>query len=240
MEAITTLKREPSRYLGFVEVHIEQGPVLDGLDLPLGIVTSINGSRRYTGEIVGLASHAGTTPMGQRRDAAAGVAELILFAEQRAAATPDVVATVGMLEVPSGSINVIPGRCRFSLDLRATTDAARDALDSDVRAELSAICERRGLSFTLQPTVAADAAPSNAAWQARWEAAVTALGVPLHRLPSGAGHDAMKMHALLPQAMLFVRGGNGGISHNPLESVTADDAELAVAAFQQLIETLNV
>lgn len=238
--AIAALKRDPARYLGFVEVHIEQGPVLDSLDLPLGIVTSINGSRRYTGEVVGLASHAGTTPMGQRRDAAAGVAELILFAEQRAAAVPDVVATVGMLEVPSGSTNVIPGRCRFSLDLRATTDTARDALDADVRAKLADICERRGLSFTLQPTLAANAAPSDAAWQARWEAAVAALGLPLHRLPSGAGHDAMKIHELLPQAMLFVRGGNGGISHNPLESVTADDAQLAVEAFQQLIESLHV
>ncbi len=238
--AIAALKRDPARYLGFVEVHIEQGPVLDSLDLPLGIVTSINGSRRYTGEVVGLASHAGTTPMGQRRDAAAGVAELILFAEQRAAAVPDVVATVGMLEVPSGSTNVIPGRCRFSLDLRATTDTARDALDADVRAKLADICERRGLSFTLQPTLAANAAPSDPTWQARWEAAVAALGLPLHRLPSGAGHDAMKIHELLPQAMLFVRGGNGGISHNPLESVTADDAQLAVEAFQQLIESLHV
>ncbi|MFG6430398.1 2-oxo-4-hydroxy-4-carboxy-5-ureidoimidazoline decarboxylase [Roseateles sp. LYH14W] len=237
--AITALKRDRSRYLGFVEVHIEQGPVLDSLDLPLGIVTSINGSRRYTGEIVGMASHAGTTPMGQRRDAAAGVAELILFAEKRAATVPDIVATVGMLEVPSGSINVIPGRCRFSLDLRATTDEARDALDADVRAELEAICARRGLSFTLQPTVAANAAPSDSAWQSRWEAAVAELGLPIHRLPSGAGHDAMKMHELLPQAMLFVRGGNGGISHNPLESVTVDDAELAVAAFQELCSSIQ-
>lgn len=237
---ILALKRDRSRYLGFVEVHIEQGPVLDSLDLPLGIVTSINGSRRYTGEIIGLASHAGTTPMGQRRDAAAGVAELVLFCEQRASAVPDIVATVGLLEVPSGSINVIPGRCRFSLDLRATTDDARDALDADVRARLAEICQRRGLSFTLQPTLAANAAPSDPAWQARWEAAVTALGLPLHRLPSGAGHDAMKLHELLPQAMLFVRGGNGGISHNPLESVTADDAELAIAAFEHLIENLHV
>ncbi len=241
MEAISALRRDPARYLGLVEVHIEQGPVLDSLDLPLGIVTSINGSRRYTGEIVGLASHAGTTPMGQRRDAAAGVAELILFCEQRAAAVPDVVATVGMLEVPSGSINVIPGRCRFSLDLRATTDVARDALDADVRGTLAEICERRGLSYTLQPTMAANAAPSDPAWQSRWEAAVAELGLPIHRLPSGAGHDAMKLHELLPQAMLFVRGGNGGISHNPLESVTGDDAELAVQALKNLLTlvTLN-
>ena len=238
-EAIRPLKRDPQRYLGFVEVHIEQGPVLDSLDLPLGIVTSINGSRRYTGEIVGLASHAGTTPMGQRRDAAAGVAELILYAEQRASAAPDLVATVGMLEVPSGSINVIPGRCRFSLDLRATTDTALESLDTDLRAKLHEICQRRGLSHTLQPTLSANAAPCDAAWQSRWEAAVSALGIPLHRLPSGAGHDAMKLHELLPQAMLFVRGGNGGISHNPLESVTVDDAELAVQAFACLVRQFS-
>jgi N-carbamoyl-L-amino-acid hydrolase len=239
MEAIAVLKRDPSRYLGFVEVHIEQGPVLDSLDLPLGLVTSINGSRRYTGEVVGLASHAGTTPMGQRRDAAAAVAELILFVEQRAAAVPDVVGTVGMLEVPSGSTNVIPGRCRFSLDLRATTDAARDALDAEVLEKLAEICQRRGLSYSLQPTLAAQAAPSDPAWQSRWETAVTALGLPIHRLPSGAGHDAMKLHELLPQAMLFVRGGNGGISHNPLESVTVDDAELAVRAFAALASNIR-
>jgi N-carbamoyl-L-amino-acid hydrolase len=132
----------------------------------------------------------------------------------------------------------VPGRCRFSLDLRATTDAARDALDADVRAKLAEICQRRGLSVTLQPTLAANAAPSNATWQSRWETAVSALGLPLHRLPSGAGHDAMKLHELLPQAMLFVRGGNGGISHNPLESVTVDDAELVVRAFAQLLSLL--
>ena len=238
MDAIKAETRDPANYLGFIEVHIEQGPVLTNADLPLGIVTSINGSVRYTGELRGLASHAGTTPMGARRDAAAAVAELILFVEQRAAAVPDVVGTVGMLEVPAGSINVIPGRCRFSLDLRATTDEARDALEHDVLSELSAICERRGVSFTLTPMLKASAAPSDASWQQRWESAVSPLGLPLLRLPSGAGHDAMKIHELMPQAMLFVRGQNLGISHNPLEAVNNDDAELALRAFQNLIEKL--
>ncbi|WP_310383721.1 2-oxo-4-hydroxy-4-carboxy-5-ureidoimidazoline decarboxylase [Roseateles sp.] len=236
--SITALKRDPAHYLGFVELHIEQGPLLTELDLPLGVVTSINGSVRYLGEVSGMAAHAGTTPMDRRRDAACAVAELILYVEQRAGTHKDqVVGTVGMLEVPAGSINVIPGRCRFSLDLRASTDAARDALDADVRAALAVICQRRGLQWRLTPTMKADAAPSNAAWQARWEAAVTAVGLPVHRLPSGAGHDAMMLHRLLPQAMLFVRGGNGGISHNPLEQVSNDDAELAVRAFQQLLES---
>ncbi|HEY9095498.1 MAG TPA: 2-oxo-4-hydroxy-4-carboxy-5-ureidoimidazoline decarboxylase, partial [Hydrogenophaga sp.] len=147
LEAIAALRRDPAKYLGFVEVHIEQGPVLNELDIPLGIVTSINASVRYQGEIVGMACHAGTTPMDRRRDAACAVAELALFAEQRAQRDGDSVATVGMLQVPNGSINVVPGLCRFSLDLRAPSDAQRNALADDVLGELRAICERRGVRF---------------------------------------------------------------------------------------------
>ncbi|HSW05718.1 2-oxo-4-hydroxy-4-carboxy-5-ureidoimidazoline decarboxylase [Aquabacterium sp.] len=238
LEAITALQRDPSKYLGFVEVHIEQGPVLCELDLPLGIVTSINASVRYLGEVIGMASHAGTTPMDRRRDAACAVAELALYAEQRAAADGDSVATIGMLQVPNGSINVVPGRCSFSLDLRAPSDSQRDALARDVLTQLQAICERRGVRHTLEETMRAAAAPSAPAWQARWEAAVNALGVPLHRLPSGAGHDAMKLHEVMPQAMLFVRGLNSGISHNPLESTTSDDMDLCVRAFAHLLKQL--
>ena len=238
VDDIAALRRDPARYLGFVEVHIEQGPVLNALDMPLGIVTSINGSVRYLGEVVGMASHAGTTPMDQRRDAATAVAELALFAEKRASAVPDVVATMGMLHVPNGSMNVVPGRCSFSLDVRATTDAVRDACAADIRAELAAICARRGLHYTLEETMRAAAAPSAPAWQQRWESAVQALGLPLFHLPSGAGHDAMKLHEIMPQAMLFVRGLNAGISHNPLESITSDDADLCVRAFANLLDQL--
>ncbi|RST55416.1 2-oxo-4-hydroxy-4-carboxy-5-ureidoimidazoline decarboxylase [Variovorax sp. MHTC-1] len=237
-EDIPKLQRDPSKYLGFVEVHIEQGPVLNELDIPLGIVTSINGGVRYVGEVIGMASHAGTTPMDRRRDAAAAVAELILFAEQRAAKDGDSVATVGMLEVPSGSINVVPGRCKFSLDMRAPNNPQRDALTADVLAELEAICERRGVRYTLEESMRASAAPSAPEWQQRWEKAVDTLGVPLFRMPSGAGHDAMKLHEVMPQAMLFVRGINSGISHNPLESSTNDDMQLAVEAFQLLLDNL--
>ena len=235
---IPKLKRDASRYLGFVETHIEQGPVLNELDLPLGIVTSINGSVRYLGEIVGMASHAGTTPMDRRRDAATAAAELALYVERRAGAVAHLVATVGMLEVPSGSINVVPGRCKFSLDVRATTNEVRDACASDIRAELQAICKRRGLHFKLEETMRAAAAPSAPAWQQRWERAVEALGLPLFTLPSGAGHDAMKLHEAMPQAMLFMRGLNAGISHNPLEAITNDDTELCVRAFQNLLDQL--
>jgi beta-ureidopropionase / N-carbamoyl-L-amino-acid hydrolase len=235
---IGAITRQAANYLGFVEVHIEQGPVLNALDLPLGVVTSINGSVRYTGEVVGMASHAGTTPMGTRRDAAMAVAELALFMERRASSVPNVVATMGMLNVPGGSTNVVPGKCQFSLDMRATTDAARDECAADVLAELQAICDRRGVIYTLEQTMSASAAPSAPAWQARWEHAVAALGLPVFKLPSGAGHDAMKLHEVMPQAMLFVRGGNSGISHNPLETITADDAQLCVEAFQDLLNQL--
>ncbi|QSI32642.1 2-oxo-4-hydroxy-4-carboxy-5-ureidoimidazoline decarboxylase [Variovorax sp. RKNM96] len=237
-EDIPKIQRDPARYLGFVEVHIEQGPVLTELDLPLGIVTAINGGVRFVGEVIGTASHAGTTPMDRRRDAAAAVAELILYTEQRAAKDGDSVGTVGMLEVPSGSINVVPGRCKFSLDMRAPNNAQRDALTDDVLAELKAICERRGVRYEIEESMRASAAPSAPAWQQRWEKAVDALGIPLFRMPSGAGHDAMKLHEVMPQAMLFVRGINSGISHNPLESSTNDDIQLAVQAFQLLLDNL--
>lgn len=238
IDDIPALQRDPARYLGFVEVHIEQGPVLNAADLPLGIVTSINGSVRFMGEIVGMASHAGTTPMDQRRDAVTAAAELALFVERRGASVPDLVATMGMFEVPSGSVNVVPGRCRFSLDIRATTNSVRDACAEDVRTELQRICERRGVAFKLEEIMRAAAAPSDPAWQRRWESAVGALGAPVFHMPSGAGHDAMKLHEIMPQAMLFMRGLNAGISHNPLEAITNDDTDLCVRAFQNLLDQL--
>jgi N-carbamoyl-L-amino-acid hydrolase len=232
------LRRDPTQYLGFVEVHIEQGPVLNAMNLPLGVVTSINASVRYTGEVIGTACHAGTTPMDQRADAACAVAEFMLAAEQRAAKDGDTVATVGLLNVPNGSINVVPGRCQFSLDLRAPSNAQRDAAEADLLATLADICARRKVSYTLTESMRASAAPSAHDWQTRWEAAVTQLGLPVHRMPSGAGHDAMKLHEVMPQGMLFVRGQNAGISHNPLESTTSDDMQLAVEAFCHLLEQL--
>ncbi len=238
IDDIPKLQRDPANYLGFVEVHIEQGPVLNEVDLPLGIVTSINGSVRYVGEIIGMASHAGTTPMDRRRDAATAAAELALYVEKRGASVPHLVATIGMLEVPNGSINVVPGRCKFSLDIRATTNEVRDACAADIRNELKAICERRGLHYKLEETMRAAAAPSAPEWQQRWERAVEALGLPVFRMPSGAGHDAMKLHEIMPQAMLFLRGLNAGISHNPLESITNDDTDLCVRAFQNLLDQL--
>jgi len=237
-EAIAALRREPANYLGFVEVHIEQGPVLNDATLPLGIVTSINASVRFAGETIGMAAHAGTTPMDRRRDAAAAVAEVILAAERRARDVPGVVATVGIVDVPNGSVNVVPGLCRFTLDIRAPLDALRDAACADLLREIEAIADRRGVTFDVRETMRASAAPSDAAWQRRWESAVAKLGLPIRRLASGAGHDAMRIHEAMPQAMLFVRGENAGISHNPLESTTSTDIQLAVEAFAALLAAL--
>ena len=237
---INAEKRDANQSLGFVELHIEQGPVLNAANMPLGVVTSINGSVRYLGHIAGVACHAGTTPMDSRADALCALAELALYVEQRAQAEPHLVGTIGMASVPSGSINVVPGRVDFSLDLRATTNAARNALDADVKAKLADIAARRGVTFELQQTVCASAAPSNPALQSLWESAVVAAtGLPIHRLPSGAGHDAMKMHEAMPQAMLFVRGGNSGISHNPLEATTADDMQLCFDAMMTVLESVT-
>ena len=239
IDDIPKIQRDAAQYLGFVEVHIEQGPVLNELDIPLGVVTSINGGVRYVCEMIGTASHAGTTPMDRRRDAALGVAELALYMEQRAAQDGDSVATIGMLQVPNGSINVVPGKCTFSMDMRAPTDTQRDAMVSDVLAKFEEIAQRRCLQTKQELAMKAAAAPSNPALQTCWEKAVAALGVPVYRMPSGAGHDAMKLHEIMPQAMLFTRGLNSGISHNPLESTTSDDMQLAVDAFSHVLAQMS-
>ncbi len=235
VQDIAQLQRDPSNYLGYVEVHIEQGPVLNELNRPLGVVTSINGSIRLQCEITGVPSHAGTTPMKRRRDAAAAVAELSVYIEQRAAQDDSLVATIGQWQVPDGSINVVPGRCLFSLDMRAPSDAQRDALASDVLDQLKAIAERRGLRWRADEVMRAAAAPCDPIFQDFWDKSLARLGVPLTKLPSGAGHDAMKLHQIMPQAMLFVRGENAGISHNPLESSTSDDMQLAIDAFREFL-----
>ncbi len=239
LSAIQNIQRDPKKYLGFVEVHIEQGPVLCEKGLPLGVVTSINAGVRATCKTIGLAGHAGTTPMSMRQDAMLAAAEISLMAEQRARADEGSVATVGQIQVPGGSINVIPGECVFTLDMRAPTDPQRDALVTDIVKEAEVICARRQVQFEYTEVMRASAAPSNPEWQSRWERAVAKIGQPIFKLNSGAGHDAMKMHTIMPQAMLFVRGGNRGISHNPLEIITADDATLAAKAFEALLEEIN-
>ena len=160
IDDIPKIQRDPAQYLGFVEVHIEQGPVLNEVNIPLGVVTSINGSVRYLCEVIGMASHAGTTPMDRRRDAACAVAELALYMEATRRQDGDSVATIGQLQVPNGSINVVPGPLPFSLDMRAPTDAQRDALVADVLAQLQAIAERRGVRVKAEETMRAAPRPA--------------------------------------------------------------------------------
>ena len=226
-DAIGAIARKADDLLGFVEVHIEQGPVLLERGLPVGVVTAIAGSSRYLVELSGVASHAGTTPMGMRRDAAAAAAEIVLLVEARCGGTPALVGTVGQLDVPNGSVNVIPGACRLSLDIRAASDAVRLAAVDDILAGITAICARRGIEEKLWKIVEADAAPCAPRLMDMLGAAVERQGLPRFDLLSGAGHDAMQMAQLTEVAMLFTRCGNGGISHNPLETMTADDAEVA-------------
>ncbi|GAB3397171.1 allantoate amidohydrolase [Massilia agilis] len=227
VDAIAAIARDPARLLGFVEVHIEQGPVLLERGLPLGVVTAIAGSSRYLVELTGLASHAGTTPMDMRKDAAAAAAEIVLLVERRCAQAPSLVGTVGQLEVPGGSVNVVPGRCKLSLDIRAADDAVRLAAVDEVLAGISAICARRQVGLSVFKLLEAEAAPCAPRLMDQLGVAVERAGLPRFDLPSGAGHDAMQMAAITDVAMLFTRCGNGGISHNPLETMTADDAEVA-------------
>jgi OHCU decarboxylase len=224
---IPAIARDPAELLGFVEVHIEQGPVLLERDLALGVVTAIAGSSRYLVDLTGLASHAGTTPMTMRKDAAAAAAEIVLLVEQRCAQAESLVGTVGQLQVPGGSVNVIPGACKLSLDIRAADDAVRLAAVKDVLDGIAAICARRQVEYALQPIVNASAAPCAPRLMKQFGDAIERAGLPRFDLLSGAGHDAMAMAAITDVAMLFTRCGNGGISHNPLETMTADDADIA-------------
>jgi N-carbamoyl-L-amino-acid hydrolase len=236
---ITAIARDPALLLGFVEVHIEQGPVLLERGLPLGVVNAIAGSSRYIVELRGVASHAGTTPMGMRRDAAAAAAEIVLLVEARCHQGAALVGTVGQLEVPGGSVNVIPGACRLSLDIRAADDAVRLAAVADILAGISTICAARGIGERLVKLLEIDAVPCAPRLMAQLGAAVERAGLPRFDLPSGAGHDAMCMAQLTDVAMLFVRCGNGGISHNPLETMTADDADIAGRVLLDFLEQVS-
>jgi allantoate deiminase/N-carbamoyl-L-amino-acid hydrolase len=236
-QAIPSLARDPRQTLGYVEVHIEQGPALLAAGQPLGVVTAINGSLRYQFAVSGQAGHAGTVPMALRHDAAAAAAELLLYVEQRCAQQPGLVGTVGQLQVPDGAINVIPGRCELSLDLRAPDDALRDAAARDILAEAARIAQRRGVEISAEPLMQAAATPCAPALQAQLAASIARLtgAAQVCHLPSGAGHDAMMMARLTPVGMLFVRCGHGGISHHPEESLDAEDAELAARVFADFL-----
>ena len=224
---IPALARRREELVGYLEVHIEQGPVLLDEGLPVGIVSAIAGTVRCMVTITGTAGHAGTVPMARRHDAAAAAAELVLYVEQRCARAPSLVGTVGQLAVPNGAINIIPGRCELSLDIRAADDSTRDAAVFDVMTEIGRIAAKRGViieSKEVQRTAAVRCSPR---LQSLLADAVAHAGAKPRYLPSGAGHDAMMFDGITDTAMLFVRCGNGGVSHSPREIITAEDADVA-------------
>ena len=224
----------------YVELHIEQGPVLEANNQPLGIVTGIVGQHRVRVIVTGEAGHAGTVPMGLRHDALAGAAEMALALEAIARQHPEdgMVGTVGRIEASPGAVNIIPGTVTFTIDLRSLTDELRLAALKRFETEAKRIAGRRGLFFSLETFHEIATAHCSPALQDALAAAVAELGHAPIRLPSGAGHDAQVMAHLCPSAMLFVRC-RGGVSHNPAEFASIPDMGLAVAALIRFIERFD-
>ena len=215
-------RRRAEEFLAYLELHIEQGPVLERLRLPVGCVTAIAGATRLVVTLSGQAGHAGTVPMQGRHDALAAAANCVLAVEGRAVMEDGLVATVGRLEAFPGAVNVIPGRAEFTIDMRAADDAARLRMDADIRAAIARVCTRRDVTADIVQTHALPAAPCAPHLQRLIAAAIEAEGLPVRLLPSGAGHDAMEIAAIAPIGMIFVRC-RGGISHNPAEHADEDD-----------------
>jgi len=229
-------RREES--LAYAELHIEQGPVLEAEGLPAGVVTAINGATRLAVDVEGTAGHAGTVPMNLRRDALAAAAECALAVERRCAGVPDLVGTVGRIEALPGAVNVIPGKVRFTIDVRAAADAVRASAVDDLHGQMQAICARRGVAIGVRKTHD-HGVTACAPWlMEQLDAAVAAEGLPVRRLPSGAGHDGMAMAELCDIGMLFVRCEKG-VSHNPAEAITAADAETGTRVFLRFIENFE-
>lgn len=235
-ERIADASPKRGEIVAYLEAHIEQGPYLDEADLPLAVVSSIAGARRFALTLTGEAGHAGGVPFHRRHDALAGASEVVLAVEQLARSA-GCVATVGRLQAFPGGVNVIPGRVEFSLDLRGETDAARDGVWLGIQAVASEVCDRRGLAFAVEETHNAPAVVADPSLQDSIRAGIrTATGEqdPMV-LFSKAGHDAMAVAELAPWAMLFIRNGHGGISHHPDETVTEADVAVALDAFEAAV-----
>jgi allantoate deiminase len=213
--------------LGYVEVHIEQGPVLEAKQLAVGVVSAIAGQSRFKVTWTGQAGHAGTTPMGLRRDALSGAAEFALAVEKRARRAAGLVGTVGALTVSPGAANVIPGQVVHTLDVRHASDAKRRAALIELGKVAARIAQQRGLSVVWQRTQDNGAVDCSPALTAQLECSVNAVQGQSVSLVSGAGHDGVVMSALTPVAMLFVRC-RGGLSHHPDEDASAADLEIAL------------
>ena len=213
---------------GYLEFHIEQGPILERLDLPLGVITAIAGQSRLIVTFQGAANHAGTTPMDMRRDALAGAAEWIVFVEAKAKQTLGLVATVGKLEAHPGATNIVPGTVRASLDVRHACDEVRSSAVMAMTMQAEQIANGRGLTVFFETRMDQAAVVMDARMTIRLQQAVERAGYPVAHLVSGAGHDAMIIAPHIPSSMLFLRSP-GGISHHPDESVRVEDVEAAIA-----------
>ncbi len=227
-------KRDGSNLLGYLEVHIEQGPVLEALNLPVGVVSSIAGQSRISVHFSGEAGHAGTVPMALRRDALCAAAEFVLAVEALGRSLPGLVATVGQITAQPGASNVIPGLVTLSLDVRHQDDAVREQACRQLQEQASSTGTARGISpgwHTLQQHRTVPCSPRLTQLLAQ---AIEAAKYPVYSLPSGAGHDAVAMSDLAEIAMLFVRC-KGGISHHPAESVAPEDVAAAIEVLEQFL-----
>jgi len=230
---IGAVARERANLLAYVELHIEQGPRLESEGLAVGVVTAIAGFTRQLVVATGMAGHAGTVPMDGRRDALAAAAECVLAVERRCRA-PGLVGTVGKIEALPGAINVVPGTARFTVDVRAADDALREAAVADLAAEFRAIAARRKVELAIDATQQTKAAACAPWLMDQIGAALRAEGQRDFRLMSGAGHDGMAMIRLADIGMIFVRCAKG-ISHNPAEAITAEDAEIGARCLLRFI-----
>ena len=238
-ETIPSLARRPRDILSYIEIHIEQGPVLLREGLPVGIVTAIAGAVRYAVTVTGEAGHAGTVPMTLRHDAAAVAAEIVLCVERRCAQSPSLVGTVGRLNVPGGAANTIPGRCEMSVDIRASDDVTRDAAIANILEDIAGVAKRRGVTIEHSETQRTPAVSCSHRLQDALARAVARSGIRPRHLPSGAGHDAVSFADVTEVGMLFVRCGNGGISHSPRETVTIADAEAAARILIDFLQDIG-
>jgi allantoate deiminase len=223
--------------LGYLEVHIEQGPVLEARGLPVGVVSAISGQDRYTLAFEGEAGHAGTVPMERRRDALVAAAVFVQAVEGYAAGTLGLVATVGQLAVRPGAANVIPGEVTLSLDVRHADDAQRLLASQNLLDIASQIGKHRNIALTVRRDSESATVPCAPPLVSSLSRAVQELGHPVLEVASGAGHDAVAISALTDVGMLFVRC-KGGVSHNPAESVTTEDVAVAIDVLARCIELL--
>ena len=234
-DAVDEARYRAGDVAGYVEVHIEQGPVLEAEDRPVGVVTSIAGATRRRVEVMGRAGHAGTVPMHLRHDALAAASEAVTAIERICLEMPGVVGTVGMLRTMPGAVNVIPGVVEFSLDLRAGSDGLRRKALRRIEEAFVTIEERRGVLFDAETTHETGACQCSPWIMRGLGRAVEAEGYEARELPSGAGHDAMAMARLTDVGMLFVRCKEG-ISHHPAESMTEADATVAARVLLRFLE----